>query len=94
VLRRATAPEGGVPVVLNGVVGAAREEARDGGPLIPVNSVSLDDDLVLHRTEGPMPHVRAELVAPSQPAGLAGAPRNAAADDGPVPRAVLVHQFH
>jgi len=92
-LHRATAPEGGVPVILDGVIGAARKEARDGSPFVSVNSVRLDDDLVLRRREGTVLHLWTQLVAPSQPAGLARAAGNAAADEGPIPRAVFVHQF-
>ena len=44
--------EDGVPAVLDGVVGAAREEARDGGPLVGVQAVERDDPLVLLEGEG------------------------------------------
>lgn len=80
-------------MILDSVVGAAGKETRDGGPLVPVKFATFNDDFVLLRSEVTMLHVRAELVAPSQPARLAAAPRNASADEGPVPRAELVHQF-
>ena len=45
--------EGAVPVVLDGVVGAAEEEARDGGPAVAEPCVGADDGGVLLGREGP-----------------------------------------
>ena len=44
--------EGAVPVVLDGVVGAAEEEARDGGPAVAEPRVGADDGGVLLGREG------------------------------------------
>lgn len=80
-------------MVLDGVVGAAGEEARDGGPFVSVNGVRLYDHLVLRRSERTVLHLRTQLVAPPQTARLAGTPGNSGAYDGPVACPVLVHEF-
>lgn len=80
-------------MILNRIVGAAGEEASDGGPLVAVEGVCPDDGGVLGRRERLVLHVGAELVAPPQPARLAGAAGDAGADEGPVARAVLGHQL-
>ena len=46
--------EGAVPMVLDGVVGAAGEEARDGGPAVAKPRVGANDVGVLLRREGPV----------------------------------------
>ena len=79
-------------MVLDGVVGAAREEARDGGPLVAVAGVGGEDERVLARREGAVVHVGAELVAPAEAAGLAGAAGDGGADEAPAVGAVLLHQ--
>nr|CAB3461767.1 unnamed protein product [Digitaria exilis] len=84
----AVAAEGGVPVVLDGVVGAAVEHPRDGGPLVAVLGVRGDDEGVLVGREGAALHAGAELVAPPETARLARSPRDLRADHAPVPRAV------
>jgi len=57
--------ESGVPVVFDGVIGAAVvEKASYGGPLVAEPGVSPDDGLVLVRREGAVGHLRRELVAP------------------------------
>lgn len=81
-------------MVLDGVVSAAGEEARDGGPFVAVNGVRLDDDRVLRRGKRAVLHVGAELIAPPETAGLAGSARDAGADDRPVPRTVLADELH
>ena len=80
-------------MVLDGVVGSAREEAGYGGPLVSESGVGPDYGVVLFRREGPVLHLRGQLVAPSEPAGLAGAARDGLADQGPVPGPVLLHQL-
>jgi hypothetical protein len=82
----------GVPVVLDGVVGAAGEEARDGGPLVAEPGVRAEDGVVLLGREGPVLHLRRQLVAPPEAARLAGAARDGPADEGPVAGAVAGHQ--
>jgi hypothetical protein len=84
--------EGGVPVVLDGVVGASREQAGDGGPLVAEAGVGAQDGVVLVRGEGAVLHLRGELVAPPEAARLAGPPRDGLADEGPVARAVAANQ--
>lgn len=64
----ATAAEGGVPVVLDSVVGASGQEARDGGPLVAVEGVGLGDDVILGGGEWAVLHVGAQLVAPPETA--------------------------
>ena len=46
--------EGAVLVVLDGVVGAAGEEAHDGGPVVAEPRVGADDGGVLLGREGPV----------------------------------------
>ncbi|TQD91160.1 hypothetical protein C1H46_023243 [Malus baccata] len=89
----ASPPQSGVPVIFDGIVGAAGEEAGDGGPLITVEGMSLDNNGVLLRRKGLVLDGGAELIAPTEAAGLAGAAGNASADEGPVTGAVLGHQF-
>ena len=64
---------GGVPVVLDGVVGAAREELGHLGPLVPQTLVVGDDDPVLLLGEGSLLDVRIEMVVPPLAALLADA---------------------
>uniref|UniRef100_A0A7C9DF73 Uncharacterized protein n=1 Tax=Opuntia streptacantha TaxID=393608 RepID=A0A7C9DF73_OPUST len=84
--------ESGVPVVLDGVVGATVEETSNGGPLVPEPGVGPDDGLVLVRGESAVLHLRGQLVAPPEPARLAGPTGNRLADQGPVPGAVFLDQ--
>lgn len=91
--RRALALERGVPVVLDRVVGATVEQPRDCGPLVAEARVGSDDGVVLFGREGTVLHLRRELVAPPQPARLAGPARYRLADQRPVPRPVLLDQI-
>ena len=59
-----------VPVVLDGVVGAAREEARDERPLVAVGAVRRQEPLLLLLRERPAVEPRVQLVEPPQPAAL------------------------
>lgn len=43
--------ESGVLVVLGGVVGAARKDAGDGGPLVAIPRVGGNDDDILDHSE-------------------------------------------
>ena len=79
-------------MVLDGIVGAAGEEAGDGGPAVAVAGVGGEDGVVLGGGEGAVLDVGAELVAPAQAAGLAGAAPDVLAYEGPVAGAVAVHQ--
>jgi hypothetical protein len=65
------AAEGGVPVVLDGIVSAARKEAGYGGPFVAVQCVGMDDGGVLRRCEGTVLHMGAQLIAPSETARFA-----------------------
>lgn len=60
-----------VPVVLHGVVGPAREEARDHGPLVAVELVCCQQPLLLFLREWAPVDARVQLVEPSQPAAFA-----------------------
>lgn len=80
-------------MVLDAVVGAAGEEAGDGGPLVAVEGVGSGDDGVLGGGEGVVLYGWGQLIAPPEAARLAGAARDLFADEGPVPRAVLLHQL-
>jgi hypothetical protein len=59
-----------VPVVLDGVVGAAREEARDESPLVAVRAVRRQEPLLLLLREGAPVDPRVQLVEPPQAAAL------------------------
>jgi hypothetical protein len=84
--------ERAVPVVLDGVVGAPGEEARDGGPAVAEPGVRVDDGGVLLRRERAALHLRRQLVAPPQPARLARPAGDLAPDGRPVARALVIHQ--
>lgn len=75
-------------MILDGVIGAAREVACDGGPAIPEPGVSPDDGLVLLGSEGTGVNLGRKLVAPPEPARFSGATRNGSADEAPVDRTV------
>ena len=87
-----SALERGVPVVLNGVIGSARQQTGNGGPPVSVLGVGGDDGLVLLGGEGAVLDGGAELVAPAQAAGLARPTLNVAADEGPVAGSVAVDE--
>src|SRR5687767_8026456 len=60
--RRPALPEqSGVPVVLDGAIGAGVEHPRDGGSLVAVLRVRGDDDGVLLRREGATLHAGAKV---------------------------------
>src|SRR6185437_5058047 len=59
-----------VPVVLDGVVGAPREEAGDERPPVAVGAVRRQEALLLLLREGPPVDPRVQLVEPPQPAAL------------------------
>lgn len=79
-------------MVLDGIVGAAGEEPRDGGPAVAVLVVRREDGVVLGGGEGAVLDGGAELVAPAQAAGLAGAALDVFADERPVSGAVSVDE--
>nr|CAD1828821.1 unnamed protein product [Ananas comosus var. bracteatus] len=70
----AAAAEGGVPVVLDGVICASGEQTGNGGPLIPKLRVGRDDRSVLRGSKRPVVHIRTQLIAPPEPARLARPP--------------------
>jgi hypothetical protein len=70
VVAAAAARHDDVPVVLDGVVGAAREEAGDERPAVAVGAVRLQEQLLLRRREGPPVDPRVQLVEPPEPAAL------------------------
>jgi len=80
-------------VVFDGVVSSAVEEAGYGGPLVAEAGMGPDNGVVLFVGEGPVLHLGGQLVAPAEPAGLAGAARDGLADEGPVPGPVFLHQL-
>lgn len=84
--------EGGVPAVLDGVIGPAVEVTRDGGPLVAVHALLLDDARVLLGREGPAVQLRRQVLAPPQPARLGAAPGHRARDRRPVLASVLPHR--
>jgi hypothetical protein len=57
-------------VVLDGVVGAAGEEARDERPLVAVGAVRAHEPLLLLLRERPPVDPRVQLVEPPQAAAL------------------------
>jgi hypothetical protein len=59
-----------VPVVLDGVVGAAGEEAGDERPPVAVGAVGLQEPLLLRRREGTPVDLRVQLVEPPETAAL------------------------
>lgn len=89
---RAPPLEGGIPVVLYGVISPTREQTGYGGPFVPKLGVSPDNRLVLVGRKSPMLHLRRELITPAEPARLPGTTRNRLADQGPIPGAMLLNQ--
>lgn len=81
-------------MVFNGVIGTAGQEACNGGPLVAVDGVSLDDESILGGRKRAVLDGGAKLIAPSEPARLAGTAWNTEANEGPISRAVLLHQPH
>lgn len=79
-------------MVFNGVIGAAIEEASDGGPLVAEAGVGPDDGVILFRSKRPVLDLRGELVAPSQPTRLTGSTRDRFAYKRPVSRAIVLDQ--
>lgn len=79
-------------MVLDGVVRPPRQQPGNGGPPVTVARVRRHDGLVLGGGEGAVLDARAQLVAPPEPARLPGPPLDVAANEGPVPRAVALHQ--
>lgn len=59
-----------MPVVLDGVVGAAREEPGDDGPPVAVDAVRGQEQLLLFLREGAPVDPGVQLVEPPQPAAL------------------------
>lgn len=59
-----------VPVVLDGVVSAAREKPCDDGPSVPVNPVRRQQPLLFLFCERPSVDSRIQLIEPSQTAAL------------------------
>ncbi len=59
-----------VPVVLDGVVGAAGEVAGDEGPLVAVVAVRRQQPLLLLLREGPLVDPRVQLVEPPETTAL------------------------
>ena len=60
-----------VPVVLDGIVRAAGEEAGDERPLVAVGVVGVEQPLLLLLRERPLVDPRVQLVEPPEPAALA-----------------------
>jgi len=71
-------------MVLDGVVGAAVEEASDGGPLVPEPGVRLHDRFVFLRRKRPVLNLGRQLIAPPQPTRFPRATWNGFAYEGPV----------
>lgn len=80
-------------MVFDGVVSSAVEEAGYGGPLVAEAGMGPDYGVVLFGREGPVLHLGGQLVAPPEPAGLAGPARDGLADQRPVPGPVFLHQL-
>jgi len=80
-------------VVLDGVVGSALEQAGYGGPFVAEAGMGPDYGVVFLGREGPVLDLGRELIAPAEPAGLAGAARDGLADEGPVPGSVLLDEL-
>lgn len=62
---RALPLEGGIPMVLDGVVGATGEQSGDGGPFVAELGMSPDDGVIFIGSEGTVLDLRGELVAPA-----------------------------
>ncbi|KAG1365465.1 hypothetical protein COCNU_12G004650 [Cocos nucifera] len=56
----------GVPVALDSIVGAAREEAGDGGPFVAILCIGGDDGGILGGSERMVVDGRAKLVTPME----------------------------
>jgi len=79
-------------MVLDGVVGAAVEEASDGGPLVSEPGVRLRDRFVFLRRERAVLNLGRQLIAPPQPARFPRPTRNGFAYEGPVSGPVSLNQ--
>lgn len=89
----ATPPESGVPVVLDSIVGSAAEHAGNRGPFVAVLGVGSHYSGILFRSEGAVLDLGAQLVAPSEPAGLARSAGDRFADQGPVAWPVFLNKM-
>lgn len=79
-------------MVLNRVVGPARQQPGNGGPPVPVLGVGRQYRLVFGLRKGPVLDVRAQLVAPPEPARLPRPALYVLADQRPVSGPVPVHE--
>lgn len=60
-------------MVFDGIIGPAGEKAGNGGPTVAVAGMGGDDGVIFGRRERAVLDTRAELVAPTEAAGFAGA---------------------
>lgn len=80
-------------MILDRVVCPPGQNTGDSGPLVTVNGMGLNDDGVLCGAEWAVLHLGTELVAPAEPAGLAGSTGYAGADQRPVSGAMLLNKL-
>mmetsp|Transcript_3158 Transcript_3158/g.9795 ORF Transcript_3158/g.9795 Transcript_3158/m.9795 type:complete len:215 (-) Transcript_3158:225-869(-) len=90
--RRVLAPSGRVPVVLDGVVRAPRQQLGDLRPLVAVRLVRFHENAVLLLAPAVALDVRVEVVVPALAALLANAARQVTRNHAPLLGAMLQHQ--
>merc|ERR1719199_1558035 len=93
-LRKHLALERRVPVVLDGVVSAAREELSDLCPSVVESLVCFDKEGVLLGCPAVFAHIRVELIVPALADLLAGAAWEVDGESGPGLEAVPAHELH
>ncbi len=84
--------DGAVEAVLHVVVGAPRDAARDGAPLVAVRAVAGGDERVLAHRPRAFLQRRVQVVLPALARLLPAAPRDRLRDRAPVARTVPRHQ--
>ena len=85
--------EDGVPIILNGVVGAAEDDARDFSPAVRRTSLQKEQNPALVQAPRRLLQHWIQLVVPPLAALLAGPGWNRSGDQLPLPGADIRNQF-
>lgn len=79
-------------MVFHGVVGSTGEQPGNGGPPVPESGMGSQNGLVLSLRKGSVLDVRAQLIAPSEPARLTRPTLYVPAYQGPVSGSVALDE--